>query len=150
MHSISGIWCLLCCLLCCSRLLHWHCCLLLPSMYYCSLICSGRSGKHAWRKYCILRKYCFRNASLVCERTVQLHIQGFSFKQQTWTLILIDLTNQALGPNFLLLSLFCIKIKWLKIVEKWMQQNNSFSTSWLYTNELKKWIISKTNLWLIK
>lgn len=45
LYNIPRFWCLLCRFLCCSGMYHWHCCLLLSSMYYCHLICCCRPGR---------------------------------------------------------------------------------------------------------
>lgn len=43
-HNLLGIRCVLCGLLCCSGLCHWNCCVLLPSLYHCHIVCCDRPG----------------------------------------------------------------------------------------------------------
>ena len=44
LYSIPWIWRVLCRFLRCTGMYNWDRCLLLPSMYYCTSICCGRSG----------------------------------------------------------------------------------------------------------
>ncbi|KAK8483797.1 hypothetical protein V6N11_030566 [Hibiscus sabdariffa] len=44
----------------CTGMCNWHCCLLLPSMYYCNPICRGRSGRSFKEDIDQLPRYKFR------------------------------------------------------------------------------------------